>query len=77
VKALLTVNVDIDKVDDIGWTPLLKAIEYGHETTVHILIEAGADINKASYNSGWTPLSLATTKGRETILKMLIKAGAV
>jgi ankyrin repeat protein len=70
------VNVDIDKVDDIGWTPLLKAIEYGHETTVHILIEAGADINKASY-SGWTPLSLATTKGYETILKILIKAGAV
>jgi ankyrin repeat protein len=44
---------------------------------VHILIEAGADINKASYNSGWTPLSLATTKGHETILKMLTKAGVV
>jgi len=49
---------------------LLLAIEYGHETTVGILIEAGADTNKASYR-GMTPLFNATLKGHETILQML------
>jgi ankyrin repeat protein len=68
--------VDIDNTDVIGWTPLLKAVEYGHETTVQILIEAGADINKASH-SGMTPLINAALKNRETLLQMLSKAGAV
>ncbi len=49
---------------------LLIAAEFGHETTVRILIEAGADTNKASY-SGMTPLFNATLKGHETILQML------
>jgi len=49
---------------------LLTATEHGHETTVQILIEAGADTNKASY-SGMTPLFNAKLKGHETILQML------
>jgi ankyrin repeat protein len=66
--------VDIDKVDDIGWTPLLKATEHGHETTVRILIDAGANINHVSYN-GMTPLFNAKLKGWDTILQMLLERG--
>jgi len=68
VKALIAAGVDIDETDDIGWTPLLHAIEYGHETTVQILTDAGADINKASH-SGWTPMLLTRKKGYDKILK--------
>ena len=49
---------------------ILIAAQFGHVQDVLSLIEAGADINKASY-SGMTPLFNATLKGHETILQML------
>ena len=43
---------------DDGVTPLFIAAEEGHEAVVRALIEAGADVNKAT-DDGETPLFMA------------------
>jgi cytohesin len=42
---------------------------------VRALIEAGADVNKATDNGG-TPLVVAVKSGHETVVRALIEAGA-
>jgi ankyrin repeat protein len=40
-----------------------------------LLLEAGADINKAD-NNGWTPLCIAAQNGNVEIVKLLLDSGA-
>ena len=55
--------------------PLYIATCNGHEAVVRALIEAGADVNKATDNGG-TPLVVAVKSGHETVVRALIEAGA-
>jgi cytohesin len=56
-------------------TPLFVAAGSGHETVVRVLIELGADINKAEDGGVW-PLKIATHFGHEAVVRALIEAGA-
>ena len=56
-------------------TPLYIAAEFGHEAVVRTLMEAGADVNKAT-DDGVTPLYMAAYKGHEAMVRTLMEAGA-
>ena len=80
VEELLKTNIDVDHVNELGWTALLEAIILGdggprHTQVVRLLVEAGADVNLAD-NEGVTPLEHARERGYEEIERILENAGA-
>ena len=58
-----------------GVTPLFMTSQNGHLEIVRLLVEAGADKDKAG-NYGVTPLQIARNKGRLEIVRLLVDAGA-
>ena len=56
-------------------TPLFIASHFGHLEIVRLLVEAGADKDKA-VNSGKTPLYIARQRHHDDIVEMLQRAGA-
>jgi len=81
VRELLTrTDVDINYVNNLGWTALLEAIILGdggprHTETVRLLVEAGTDVNLADAQ-GVTPLAHAQARGYLEMIEILQKAGA-
>lgn len=70
-KHLLQRGADIDELDSHGRaTPLGVAADAGNTNIVRLLIERGANVNKAC------PLYYAAQKGHLQIAKMLLDAGA-
>jgi ankyrin repeat protein len=55
---------------------LATAAAKGLEATVRLLIDAGADINKAAENGGITPLAVASHYNHDAMARMLRDAGA-
>ncbi|MFO1445102.1 ankyrin repeat domain-containing protein [Bacillus sp. Bva_UNVM-123] len=81
IKELLTnTDIDVNHVNDPGWTALLEAIilsngDEKQQQTVQLLIDHGADVNiPDSHNV--TPLQHARGKGFKKIEQVLLKAGA-
>jgi len=76
LRVLLAVGADGSrKIDLDGWTVLYTAAQEGHDDIARMLIEAGADVNKAE-NDNWSPLHIAVRKGHESVVRTLIEAGA-
>jgi uncharacterized protein len=73
---LLDYGADIDAVDEEYYsTPLGYAAHWGHRELVSLLLERGADCNKAG--KPWaTPLAWARKRGHSEIEKDLLSAGA-
>lgn len=62
-ELLMNSDVDVNHVNNLGWTALLEAIILGnggknHQEIVNLLVEHGADVNLAD-RSGVTPLQHA------------------
>ena len=79
-SGLLDVNANISKyVNNIisrpAGTLLTLAAEEGHEDVVLLLLNNGADPNKAN-NSGRTPLHSAASSGNSSIVRQLLYSGA-
>jgi len=76
VRALLErTKVDVDHVNDLGWTALLEAVILGdggqaHRQIVHLLLEHGADRTIADPD-GVTPLEHARRSGYAEIVEIL------
>jgi uncharacterized protein len=81
IRELLTrTDVDVNHVNNLGWTALLEAIILGngdqrHVQTVQLLVTAGANVNLPDGN-GVTPLAHARRRGFQAIVDILQKAGA-
>lgn len=57
-------------------SPLLVASQGGHFEVVQVLIEAAADLDKATSSTGFTSLLVASQKGHSEVVRLLIAAGA-
>ncbi|ORC88542.1 ankyrin [Trypanosoma theileri] len=79
VEMLIDAGVDVDHVNNFGWTGLLEVIELGGDDLDHVkitkaLIDAGADVNLAD-NKGNTPLHLARKHKLRRVAKLIEDAG--
>jgi ankyrin repeat protein len=81
VRELLThSDVDVNHVNNLGWTALLEAIVLSdggprHQEIVQLLIAHGANVDLPD-KDGKTPLQLARQRDFAPIEQMLVQAGA-
>nr|BAK04164.1 predicted protein [Hordeum vulgare subsp. vulgare] len=68
-------GVDVDAVDEAGYTPLAHAIIAGTMDTFRYLLDHGANPDKPD-GEGSTPLHLAAARGNCEIVKALLSKGA-
>ena len=80
VKVLLTTKIDVNHVNDLGWTCLLEIVILGdggprHVEVAKLVLAAGADTNLAD-KDGVLPLSHARRKGQTEIARLIEAAAA-
>ena len=81
VRELLTrTDVDVNHINNLGWTALLEAIILSdggerHQQIVQLLVDHGANVNIPDFN-GITPLAHARQRGFGQIEEILSAAGA-
>ena len=75
VRRVVKTGIDVNHVNDLGWTALLEAVILGdggprYQEIVRILLDAGADRNLADRN-GVTALAHAEQRGHDAIADRL------
>jgi hypothetical protein len=80
VRILLTTDIDIDHVNDLGWTALMETVILGDGGPIYIgilelLLAAGADTDIPD-RDGVTPLAHARALGFADLARILERAGA-
>lgn len=79
VKLLLTSGIDLDHVNDLGWTCLLEIVILGdggprHQQVARLVLDSGADPSLAD-KDGVTPLAHARQRGQQAIARLIEQAG--
>ena len=78
VKMLLERNVDIDRADNRGRTPLSYAAgESDDDKVVELIFEKSTTAKDFADHSGRTPLSYAAGRGRRGAVRFLLQSGSV
>ncbi|XP_066481517.1 ankyrin repeat and SAM domain-containing protein 6 [Tiliqua scincoides] len=72
----LSSSLDYSKEELPAITPLMAAVQHGHDAVVHLLLDWGADCNYTVKTMGWTPLMLAAVSGRVSLAQQLMNKGA-
>lgn len=80
VRLLVKSGINLNHVNNLGWTALLEAIILGnggpaHVEIVRLLIESGANVNLGD-RDGVRPLAHATQRGQDAVARLLVRAGA-
>jgi ankyrin repeat protein len=78
-KLLLTSGIDVNHVNNLGWTCLLEIVILGdggprHREVAKLVLAAGADPNLAD-KDGVSPLQHARKRGQGEIAKLIAAAG--
>ena len=78
VRRVVRTPIDVDHVNDLGWTALLEAVILGdgsapYQEIVRILLRAGADPRIAD-SDGVTALEHARSGGQEAVARILARA---
>lgn len=79
VRLLLTTGIDVNHVNNLGWTCLLEIVILGdggprHVEVAKLVLAAGADPNIAD-KDGVSPLTHARHKGQGVIARLIMDAG--
>lgn len=79
VKLLLTTGIDVNHVNDLGWTCLLEIVILGdggpdHVEIARLVLAAGANPNIAD-KDGVSPLAHARRKGQTEVFRVIGEAG--
>ena len=79
VKLLLTSGIDVNHVNNLGWTCLLEIVILGdggprHQQVAKLVLDAGADPNLAD-KDGVTPLRHARQRGQSEVARLIAAAG--
>lgn len=77
VRWVVGTGIDVDHVNDLGWTALLEAVILGdgsrrYQQIVRILLDAGADPGIGDHD-GRTALDHARARGFDTIERLLTR----
>jgi ankyrin repeat protein len=73
-QLLVEKGADVNARDGNDMTPLQAAVRMGKEDVVHLLLDAGADVNAVGH--GGTALGEAAKFGRNAIVQLLLEKGA-
>ena len=68
-------GMDLNLIDDYGWTPLNLSIIYNHIKCVQFLLDHQADPNAKDKHDSY-PLHLATKNKHKECVQLLLDAGA-
>ncbi|MFN0191677.1 MAG: ankyrin repeat domain-containing protein [Aestuariivirga sp.] len=79
IELLLTTKIDVNHVNNLGWTCLLEIVILGdggerHQQAAKLVLAAGADPNLAD-KDGVTPLAHARKSGQDEVAKLIEAAG--
>lgn len=61
--------------NDMAYPPLVQATQRGNREMIHLLLDAGADVNVRA-KVGPTPLEVAASRGDVELMRELLAAGA-
>lgn len=75
IQGVLTSDININEVNNYGWTALSHAARNGNVETAKLLIDNGAIVDTLD-DTGWTPLMRAAQKGKTEMVKFLVAKGA-
>lgn len=78
VKLLLTSGIDVNHVNNLGWTCLLEIVILGdgglrHQQVAKLVLDAGANPNLAD-KDGVSPLAHARKRGQSEVAKLIAVA---
>jgi ankyrin repeat protein len=79
IKLLLTTSIDVDHVNNLGWTCLLEIVILGdggprHVEAARLVLDAGANPNLPD-KDGVSPLAHARAKGQAEVAALIENAG--
>lgn len=79
VKLLLTTKINVDHVNNLGWTCLLEIVIFGdgsarYQEITRLVLGAGADPNLAD-KKGVTALAHARSKGQTEVARIIAERG--